>query len=385
MTTRTDALVVGVLVNPFAGVGGAVALKGSDGRDTREEALRRGATPMAGERMGRALKALAARPEAFRLLTWGADMGEDSCRAAGLEARVLGRSPSPSEPRHTREAARALLDAGIDLLLFAGGDGTARDLVDAVGFRVPVLGVPAGCKMHSAVYAINPEAAGKLLLSLAEGGLVALDEAEVRDIDEQAFRQGTVRARHYGDLNVPAEGRYLQQVKSGGREVEDLVVTEIAASVIEDLEEDVYYLVGSGSTVATVMEQLDLPNTLLGVDIVLNGEVVAADVTAARILEVIGDAPARALVTVIGGQGHLFGRGNQQFSPAVIRRLGKDNIRILASRTKLGTLDGRPLVVDTGDPDLDRELCGLWPITAGYRDTLLYRVATDAGAEPPLS
>ena len=82
---------------------------------------------------------------------------------------------------------------------------------------------------------------------------------------------------------------------------------------------------------------------------------------------------------VIGGQGHLFGRGNQQFSPAVIRRLGKANIEILASRTKLGTLEGRPLVVDTGDPELDRDLCGLWPITSGYDDTLLYRVATDAG------
>lgn len=379
MTIQPNALVVGVLVNPFAGIGGAVALKGSDGRATRAEALRRGATPMAGQRMSRTLRALLPRADAFRLLTWGGDMGEDSCRAAGLAARVLGRSTSPSEPEHTRDAARALLDAGIDLLLFAGGDGTARDLVDAVGLRVPVLGVPAGCKMHSAVYAINPEAAGQLLLSLADGGLVALDEAEVRDIDEEAFREGTVRARHYGDLNVPAAGRWLQQVKSGGREVEDLVVTEIAASVIDDLEQEVYYLVGSGSTVATVMEQLDLSNTLLGVDILCNREVVAADVTATQILEVIGDAPARALVTVIGGQGHLFGRGNQQFSPAVIRRLGKENIRILASRTKLGTLDGRPLVVDTGDPELDRALCGLWPITAGYRDTLLYRVATDAG------
>ncbi len=208
---------------------------------------------------------------------------------------------------------------------------------------------------------------------------MGLHDAEVRDIDEDAFRRGEVRARHYGELKVPAEGRYLQQVKCGGREVEDLVVTEIAASVIDNLEPDTYYLVGSGSTVATVMEQLGLPNTLLGVDIIRDQEVVAADVGAEQILHIIGDAPARALLTVIGGQGHLFGRGNQQFSPAVIRRLGKANIEILASRTKLGTLEGRPLVVDTGDPELDRDLCGLWPITSGYEDTLLYRVATDAG------
>ncbi|GAA5128130.1 ATP-NAD kinase family protein [Alloalcanivorax gelatiniphagus] len=380
MTNPREPLILGVLVNPFAGIGGAVGLKGSDGADTREEALRRGAEPMAVARMTRALKAVAGEADQLRVLTWAGDMGEHSCRAAGLTAEVLGDSPSPSNGEHSRQAARALLDAGAQLLLFAGGDGTARDLVDAVGERVPVLGVPAGCKMHSAVYAINPEAAGRLLADLVHGGLVALHQAEVRDIDEDAFRRGEVRARHYGELKVPAEGRYLQQVKCGGREVEDLVVTEIAASVIDHLEPDTWYLVGSGSTVATVMEQLGLPNTLLGVDIVRNEEVVAADVGAEQILDIIGNDPARALITVIGGQGHLFGRGNQQFSPAVIRRLGKANIQILASRTKLATLDGRPLVVDTGDPDLDRQLCGLWPITSGYEDTLLYRVATDASA-----
>lgn len=379
MTDIENRLVLGVLVNPFAGVGGAVGLKGSDGSATREEALRRGATPMAVDRMTRALRGLAERAPRLEVLTWGGAMGEDSCRAAGLPARSLGEPPSPSEADDTRRAARALVDAGAQLLLFAGGDGTARDLVDALGQGVPVLGVPAGCKMHSAVYAINPEAAGELLAELVDGGLVALHEAEVRDIDEDAFRAGRVQARHYGDLKVPAEARYLQQVKCGGREVEDLVITEIAAWVIDTLEPDTYYLVGSGSTVAVVMEQLGLPNTLLGVDIIRNEEVVAADVGAGQILEVIGDAPARALITVIGGQGHLFGRGNQQFSPAVIRHLGKDRIDILASRTKLGTLEGRPLVVDTGDAALDRSLCGLWPVISGYEDTLLYRVATDAG------
>ncbi len=377
--TNSPVLVIGVLVNPFAGIGGSVALKGSDGAATREEALRRGATPMAGARMARALQAVAQRGDALRVLSWGGAMGEDSCRQAGIAAEVIGRSPAPSGPEHSRQAARALLDAGAQLLLFAGGDGTARDLVDAVGRRAPVLGVPAGCKMHSAVYAVNPEAAGQLLLELLDGGLVALQDAEVRDIDETAFRQGVVRARYYGELSVPAEGRYLQRVKCGGREVEDLVVTEIAASVIDNLQDDVFYLVGSGSTVAVVMEQLGLPNTLLGVDIIRNGELIAADVGAARIDEIIGTQPAQALLTVIGGQGHLFGRGNQQFSPALIRRLGKERIHILASRGKLATLQGGPLLVDTGDPQLDRELCGLWPVISGYEDTLLYRVATDAG------
>ena len=372
-----QSLCLGVLVNPYAGLGGSVALKGSDGEATREEALRRGAEPQAPARMSRALKALSAARN-LTVLTWAGEMGEASCREAGLPCQVIGESAMPSGPQDPRRAAEALKNAGAELILFAGGDGTARDLVDAVGQGTPVLGVPAGCKMHSAVYAINPEAAGSLLTELASGELVGLQLAEVRDIDEEAFREGVVRARHYGELQVPAEARYLQQVKCGGREVEDLVVTEVAAWMADNLEDDTYYLMGSGSTVALVMEQLGLENTLLGVDLVYNHEVVGRDLGARALLEEIGDAPARAVITVIGGQGHLFGRGNQQFSPALIRRLGKDNIQILATRTKLKTLAGRPLVVDTGDAELDRELCGLWPVTTGYEDQVLYRVSTEA-------
>jgi len=372
-----QGLCLGVLVNPYAGLGGSVALKGSDGVQTRDEALRRGAEPQAPGRMSRALKALSAVSN-VSVLTWGGDMGESSCRAANVPCTVIGESPMPSSPDDTRVAAAALKAAGAELILFAGGDGTARDLVDAIGLGTPVLGVPAGCKMHSAVYAVNPEAAGSLLAELAGGGLVALESAEVRDIDEAAFREGVVKARHYGDLQVPAEARYLQQVKCGGREVEDLVVTEVAAWVADSLEDDTWYLMGSGSTVAVVMEQLGLDNTLLGVDLVRNGEVVAADLGARQLLEHIGDAPAKAVITVIGGQGHLFGRGNQQFSPALIRRLGKENIQILATRTKLETLEGRPLLVDSGDAKLDKQLCGLWPVTTGYEDQILYRVGTNA-------
>ncbi len=280
MTQPREPLILAVLVNPFAGIGGAVGRKGSARAATPAEARRRGAAAEAGGRQTPAPNAGGDQAGHLRVLTWGGDMGEHSCQAAGLSAEVVGASPSPSDAEHSRQAARALLAAGAQLLLFAGGHGTARDLVDAVGEAIPVLGVPAGCKMHSAVYAINPEAAGRLLADLVQGGLVALHQAEVRDIDEDAFRRGEVRARHYGELQVPAEGRYLQQVKCGGREVEDLVVTEIAASVIDHLEADTYYLVGSGSTVATVMEQLDLPNTLLGVDIVRNEQLVATDVGA---------------------------------------------------------------------------------------------------------
>ncbi|MCH8543147.1 MAG: NAD(+)/NADH kinase [Alcanivorax sp.] len=381
MKTHENPLVIGLLVNPLAGLGGAVALKGSDGAAVVAEALARGATPQAGARALRALRALAASDTPVRILTWGGEMGEHWAREAGLAAEVIGTpEASPTTPDDTRRAAAGLLAAGIDVLLFAGGDGTARDVCDSIGRQRPVLGIPAGCKMHSAVYAVNPEAAGELLLALARGELVNASEGEVRDIDEEAFRRGQVRARYYGSMMVPADARLLQQVKCGAPELEDLHVTEACAWLAEQMAPGVAYLMGSGSTVAELMQQLGLPNTLLGVDLVRDGAVVAADVTAAQALSQIGDGPARGVLTVIGGQGHLFGRGNQQFSPAVIRRLGRDGLHILATRNKLASLDGRPLLVDTGDAALDRELCGLVPVITGYEDEVLYRIATDAGA-----
>lgn len=370
---------IGLLVNPLAGVGGSVALKGSDGRQTVEEALRRGAEPQA---PARAARALARLPADVELSTWGGSMGEDSVRQAGLHARVLGQPSDPCDAEDTRRAAQAMMKDGVDMLLFAGGDGTARDLVDAVGANLPVLGIPAGCKMHSAVYAVNPEAAAELVARISAGELVPLVEAEVRDIDEQAFREGVVQARHYGELKVPGDPALIQQVKCGGRELEDLQVTEMAAHVVDHLEDGVLYLMGSGSTVAEVMAQLGLDNTLLGVDAVLDGELVGQDLTAPQIMSLLADRPARAVLSVIGGQGHLFGRGNQQFSADVIRQLGRDNLIVLASRIKLATLDGRPLLVDTGDAALDQELAGLITVVAGYEDEVLYRLATDASAQP---
>lgn len=377
MNNRIPPLTIGLLVNPLAGVGGAVGLKGSDGRATVEEALGRGARPLAAQRAARALRVLASLRPQPRILTWGGPMGHDSVVQAGLEAEVLGHGAQPSAAGDTRAAAVALRDAGAELLVFAGGDGTARDIVDAIGDSVPVLGIPAGCKMHSGVYAVNPEAAGELLKLVLTGQLVNLDEGEVRDIDEEAFRQGEVRARYYGSLRVPGENRFLQQVKSGGREVEALAVTEAVAgarALMDEADPGTTWLMGSGSTVAQLMEDLGLQNTLLGVDVVRDGKLLAADATAEQLLDHARRGPCRAVLTVIGGQGHLFGRGNQQFSPEVIRTLGRDNLLVVATRGKLKALEGRPLLLDTGDAELDHDLAGLIPVVTGYEDQVLYRL-----------
>lgn len=369
---------LGLIVNPLAGLGGSRAMKGSDGDALRELAagLPDEQRQRSRERVQRALNLLAAEPERVRFSTWGGAMGEQTLQALSIPAEVLGQpSAELSGPEDTRAAAKALQAAGVDLVLFAGGDGTARDLYDVLGSDFPVLGIPAGVKMHSGVFAVSPEAASELLLQLARGGLVGLRPQEVRDIDEEAFRQDKVRTRFYGDMLVPGESHYLQQTKVGGRESQELVAAEIAAWMAEQMEEGITYLIGPGSTTAAIMEELGLDNTLLGVDVVRDRELLASDADEAQLLAILDEATqAQLVVTAIGGQGHVFGRGNQQFSPAVIRAVGTDNITIVAAKSKLAALEGRPLLVDTNDPELDKSLAGYHSVITGYDDQVLYRI-----------
>ncbi len=369
---------IGLLINPYAGIGGTVALKGSDGEAIREEALRRGAELRAVQRARRTFSALAAADVPVQLSCWGGAMGADVLSGLGLEYTVCGYpAAEPSGPGDTRLAAQVLAVEKNDVLVFAGGDGTARDVLDAVGDSMVVLGIPCGVKMHSAVYAISPEAAAELLARLAVAGLVNVQLREVRDIDEDAFREGIVRSRFYGELRTPEEGRFLQHTKVAGVESQELVAEDIAAGFIEGMSEDVLYLIGPGSTTAAILENLQLAGTLLGVDAICGGEVLLNDATERQLLELLDTHQGRAqiVVTAIGGQGHVFGRGNQQFSPAVIRQVGLDNITIVAGKGKISALQGRALLVDTNDPELDMELCGYRRVVTGYRDEILYPLA----------
>lgn len=364
---------LGIVINPFAGIGGAVGLKGSDGEEIVKQALARGAQQKAGQRASEALSQLQPYADAVDIYCYSGAMGEDVVLAAGLTANVIGESAQPSSATDTMNAARALQQLGMDLIVFAGGDGTARNMFQALGDQVPVLGIPAGVKMHSGVYAVSPQAAGELLVRLVCGGLVDIGLAEVRDIDEDAFRQGRVSTRFYGELLVPREGQFLQQVKSSGREVEELVVHDIGADIVEAMEDDRLYLIGPGSTPSGVMGELGLDNTLLGVDAIFNQQSVGKDLNEQQLLDLLEKYPqASIVVTAIGGQGHVFGRGNQQFSADVIRRVGSDNIVIVATKTKITALQGRPLLVDTGDAQLDAELAGYRRIITGYHDAVMY-------------
>ena len=373
MTQLKTRLKIGLLLNPLAGIGGPVGLKGSDGM--AQEALRRGSVSRVDDRVAVCVAEITREQLAW--YTLAAPMGAHLLKRLGLPHQVVGDEPAdPTTAADTRQGVAALADAGVDLLLFAGGDGTARDLLDACVGIPAALGIPCGVKMHSGVFSTTPAAAARLVNKLARGEMLSVVQAEVRDIDEDAFRRGVVKTEFYGEMPVPDDLRYVQQTKMGGREVEDLVIQDMAAEFAEDLDRDTMYILGSGSTIAALMDNLGFPATLLGIDVIYGGELVAADANEKKLLELLGEGrPARILVTGIGGQGHIFGRGNQQLSPEVIRRVGTGNIDLLATRSKLAGLGQRPLLVDTGDSELDQSLAGFKSIITGYRDRVLYRVS----------
>ncbi|GAA4077218.1 ATP-NAD kinase family protein [Nonomuraea soli] len=352
---------VGLVVNPVAGIGGPAGLKGSDGPEVQRAALARGATPRAGERAALAVRTLrAARPD-VEIVAAPGPMGEDL---------LAGEAPSAAltTAADTRAAVHALRDVG--LLLFAGGDGTARDVLDAVrelaelGCQAPpVLGIPAGVKVYSGCFALSPAAAG--LLAAEDHDEYA--EADVVDLDEELYRQGRVSPRLYGTLRVPAARHRLSGRKAS---TPPGSVEAIAREVVARMEPGTPYVLGPGATTQQVGRQLGLATTLLGVDVVENGSLVAADVTERDLYELAQDAVV--VLSAIGGQGFVLGRGNQQISPRVLGRT-KD-LLVLATQQKLAALNGRPLLVDTGEEETDSRLSGHVRVITGYRESVIYRM-----------
>jgi predicted polyphosphate/ATP-dependent NAD kinase len=367
---------LGLIVNPLAGLGGRVGLKGSDGAEIQRRALLMGAVSESPGRALRALRVLLPWQESLELLCYPAEMGADVVAAAGLEAAVLGSiTPGQTTAEDTREAARQMRQEGAELLLFAGGDGTARDIYDAVGQKVAALGIPAGVKIHSAVFATSPEAAGELAALCLQGHGLGWREAEVMDIDEEAFRRGQLSARLYGYLKIPFRRALVQGAKAQSSPGEEAAQRAIAAQIVEDMEPDCLYILGPGTTVRAVAERLGVEKTLLGVDVVLGRKLVGLDVGEAQLLELVRQNGARIVVTPIGGQGYIFGRGNQQISRRVIEAVGRDKIIVASTRDKIDSLRGQPLRVDTGDRDLDERLSGYLRVVTGYGQEVVYRVS----------
>lgn len=367
---------IGLIINPLAGIGGAVGLKGSDGPEIVAQALAQGAEKRAPLRVAHVLDTLTPYKDHITIIAAPGEMGANLCATMGFNYDIVGTLIKDGETSaaDTEHCAKKIAAENIDILVFAGGDGTARNIVNSVPPTQLCLGIPAGVKIHSGVFAINIRGAVEILQQLIQGQLVSVEAREVRDIDECAFRNGVVQARFYGELLTPFEHRYLQQVKCGGREVEALVLQDIADYLIENMDEETHYVFGPGTTTRAVVEAMDLSNTLLGIDIVKNQQLLKSDANENDILTLTKDKPAKIVVTLIGGQGHIFGRGNHQISPHVIRQIGIENIIVISPKSKLNELEGRPLLVDTHDQDLNQKLEGLIHVITGYDDRVAYPV-----------
>jgi predicted polyphosphate/ATP-dependent NAD kinase len=343
---------IGFIVNPVAGMGGAVGLKGTDGKEILKEAIALGAKPVAAQRAETFLTELSPAKGSLKLIVGAGDMGENEAEKCGFTSKVVGEAKKETAPEDTQNIAKALVEAGVDLLVFCGGDGTTRDIQKAVDMKAPVLGVPTGVKMHSALFAVSPQAAARVAIRFLWVGL-PLREAEVMDVDEQAFRQGQLSAELYGYMLSPYEPHLIQGNKMASPMTENEVENQaaIAIYVIEQMQPDIIYIVGPGTTTRTVADLLDQKKTLLGVDLFHNKQIIAHDVNEKQILQAINGKTVRIIVTPIGGQGFIFGRGNQQISAQVICRVGLQNIMVIATKSKLDRL--KALRVDTGDTELD--------------------------------
>lgn len=364
---------LGLIINPVAGLGGSVGLKGSDGMV--EEALARGAIPQSERRTEVALQEMLSLKDNLTVYTGAGSMGENIAKKLGFTCEVMENAKvDATTAEDTQALSRWLQEQGMDLILFSGGDGTARDICSTANEKAVFLGVPAGVKIHSPVYARSPATAGRLAVMFLEGQVESVMEAEVLDIDEDQYRQEIISTRLYGTLTIPQEPDYTQCRKCSSTANEEDSMVAIADYVADTMEKDTYYIIGAGTTTRAVMRELELENTLIGVDLVYNFDLVANDIYGNQILELIGDKPAKLVVTVTGGQGFLFGRGNQQLTADVLRRIGKENIIILASKEKILKLRGQPLLVDTGDAELDQYLSGYHAVICDYNETIICKV-----------
>jgi predicted polyphosphate/ATP-dependent NAD kinase len=351
---------IGFLINPVAGMGGSVGLKGTDGN--ADEARRRGALPRAQDRAAITLRLLSAIPDLL-FVTCSGVMGESALRACGeTRYRVAHQKSGTSTAEDTKKAVSAFLQEGVDLILFCGGDGTARDVFEVSQWTVPILGIPAGVKMYSAVFALDPVAAAAIV-----SGPYGVQDAEVMDVDEEAYRAGVLDTHLFGIARVPARAHMTQVAKQVFEEAdEDRAKEEIARFIEEVMLPGVLYIIGAGTTTEAIARRLGFKKTLLGVDAVRDGNLVASDADEKTLLDLVRTYPeTRIIISPIGAQGFILGRGNQQISASVVRNVGLGNLIVAATPHKLR--ETPVLYMDSGDQALDREFGESVQVISGYR------------------
>ncbi len=362
---------IGLIVNPIAGLGGRVGLKGTDGPGIVADALARGAEPQAGARARRALQRVADRLPGTKITLAPGVLGADVAEGLNLDLDIRPM-PLTGSARDTRAAVAQMADC--NLIVFAGGDGTARDVCADIAPNQAILGIPCGVKMHSGVFAISPEAAGALIADMvaAPDRISWTDDAEVMDIDEAALRAGHIAPKLYGHARVPILRNRMQASKGGPRVDWGTALSAAATQIVAEMEPGTLYVIGPGTSAGAVMRAAGYAPTILGIDAMRDGAVVGRDLGATELFALAGQGPVRIILGVTGQQGFLIGRGNQQIGPDTLRRAGKDGLIVLASEDKLARLAQPTLWVDSGEPDLDAELSGYLRVRTGRgRETMM--------------
>lgn len=358
-------------MNPIAGMGGSVGLHGTDG-DTYLLAEDRGAKPVAARRAERSMRKIASLEPHPRLWTGARDMGELVARRAGLTPNVIEVTSGRTGPGDTRAVAAFMQAEGVDLILFAGGDGTARDIVSQLGTTVPILGIPTGVKMHSAVFAMSPEAAGDMAARfLAAPAHVPLHEREVLDVDP-----GGKAPSQFSLASVPFAPNSLQSSKTTWSVGSDSAVDRLCAQLAAGVDEEGICIVGPGTTANRVLHHLGLEAPARAVKVLAGTRLLIADASESQILDLLDAAPRSAsiIIGVIGGQGFLLGRGNQQISPEVISRVGEEEVFIVASEEKIMLLDPPVLRVDIGIDEANSAMTGYRRVHTGPGRSVVMKV-----------
>ncbi len=366
---------LGLIINPISGMGGSVGLKGTDGRDILLKAVSLGAKPSAFKRAKNLLKELEPFESKIKFLTCPGIMGEDTMNEYNFEFACINHSNFTNitsildlNPEHTKIAAGIMKDVeDLKIILFVGGDGTARDIVKVIGKKKPCLGIPAGVKIYSSVFSINPRMAGSIILQFLLGE-IPLKESEVLDIDEKKYRNGELVTRLYGSLLIPFSPDYTQPSKIGSPKSDLSNQERIAKRIIELFQDNTYYLIGPGTTTKTIADKLKQPKTVLGVDLCLNHRIIAQDLNEHQILNHIEGRKVKIIISPIGNQGFLFGRGNLQFTPQLLRKIGPKNIIIISTQFKLQNIQHQILRLDTRDPELDKKLRGYYKVHIDYNE-----------------
>jgi len=378
---QSNKFTLGLIVNPIAGMGGAVGLKGTDGKDILEKAIELGAKPNALNRIKELLSELESIKSKLKFITCPRFMGETLLKEMNFEYNLIEHpifqnieDIYSTTGEHTKIAAKLMRDIDeIKLILFAGGDGTARDIVKAINKEKPCLGIPTGVKIFSSVFSINLKFASSIIIQFLWDE-IPLKESEVLDIDEKEYRNDKLVSKLFGYLLIPYNPDYTQYSKEGTPDTDLNNQERIAKRIIETLENDIYYLIGPGTTTKAITDHLKQEKTVLGIDLLFNKKIIAHDLNEYQILNYIEGKKTKIIVSLIGRQGFLFGRGNLQLSPKILKKIGAENIIIISTKYKLFNLPSQILKLDTRSSDLDKKMRGLYKILVDYDEIIICRI-----------